>query len=92
MAGYWWLQVASNYVSTNNAYVDANMANVMSQTSGTIAEVRAEDTQVVMRGDVVVVIDPADARLVLSQAEADYASTVRKVRQYFENNKAAAHR
>ena len=90
MAGYWWLQVASNYVSTNNAYVDANMANVMSQTSGTIAEVRAEDTQVVMRGDVVVVIDPADARLVLSQAEADYASTVRKVRQYFENNKAAA--
>jgi len=52
--------------------------------------VRVEDTQPVRQGDVLVVIDAADARLQLASAEAEYARVQRHVRQYFDESTAAA--
>ena len=46
-----------------------------------MAEVRVTNTQSVRKGDVLVVIDPTDARIALAAAEANYASAVRKVKQ-----------
>lgn len=83
-AGYEYF-VGSNYVSTDNAYVAAYAATVMPQTAAAVADVRVRDGQVVRRGDVLVVLDDADARLALAQAEAELARARDKARQYRAN-------
>ncbi len=81
--GLWWLLVGSHYVSTDNAYVNASSAQVTPLTSGKVLSVPVHDTQAVKRGDVLVVIDPEDAKLHVDQASAAYGLTVRKVETYF---------
>ena len=85
----WW-QEASQSVTTDNAYVDAPIANVLAQTDGIISQIHFGETQPVKQGDVLVVLDDADAQLALAGAEAQLARVVRRVQQYFEKNKAAA--
>lgn len=87
--GYWWL-VASHYVSTDDAYVQVSSAQVTPLTNGRVMQVLVHDSQAVKQGDVLVVIDPADAQLTLNQAEAAYGATLRKVETYFAQ--AAARR
>jgi membrane fusion protein (multidrug efflux system) len=89
-AAWLWWREASRFVSTDNAYVAADVASVMAQTSGTISEVRVEDTQRVTQGEVLVVVDAADARLQLEQAQAELARVEQRVRQYVEDSKTAA--
>ena len=74
-AGAWsyWDLVGSRYVSTDDAYAEANVASVTSQIPGRVAAVKVVDSQHVKEGDVLVAIDNTDARLALSQAEADLA-------------------
>jgi len=81
----WWWLVGSNYVSTEDAYVNVSTAQVTPLTTGRVMEVRVHDSDYVKKGDVLVVIDPADARLALEQAQAGYGMTIRKVRTYFAN-------
>jgi membrane fusion protein (multidrug efflux system) len=88
--GGYYLLVASNYVSTDNAYVGAEVAQINSQVSGPIARVAVRDTQQVHKGDVLVEIDSADARLAVAQAEAAYRSTLQRVSQYYAQRSAAA--
>src|SRR5215471_1965083 len=88
--GGYWMLVASNYVSTDNAYVGASVAQINSQVSGPIAEVRAEDTQLVHKGDILAVVDPSDAKLALARAEADYQHTLQRVGQYYAQRAVAA--
>jgi membrane fusion protein, multidrug efflux system len=83
IAGGWWLAVGSHYVSTDNAYVNVSSAQVTPLTSGAALEIPVHDTQAVKRGDVLLVIDSEDAKLVLAQAEAAYGLTIRKVQTYF---------
>ena len=83
-AGYgYWSLVGSHYVSTDNAYVGASMAQINSQVSGPIARVAVEDTQAVHKGDVLIVIDDSDAKLALANAEANYQKTLQRVSQYY---------
>jgi membrane fusion protein (multidrug efflux system) len=82
--GRYWL-VSQGYVSTDDAYVAADSADVTPQVSGTIQAVPVTDTMHVKRGQVLVQIDPSDAQLALSQAEANYAQAVRLVHQNFAN-------
>ena len=86
----WWFLVASHYVSTEDAYVDASSAQVTPLTGGPVQSVLVHDTQTVKRGDVLIVIDPADAKLALAQAEAAYGATVRRVQAAFGTADAAA--
>lgn len=86
--GWWWL-VASHYVSTDDAYVNVSSAQVTPLTNGRVMDVRVHDSQAVNKGDVLVVIDPADARLLVAQAEAGYGATTRKVQTYFAQAAAA---
>jgi membrane fusion protein (multidrug efflux system) len=86
--GLWWWLIASHYVSTDDAYVDVSSAQVTPLTTGRVAEVRVHDSQWVNKGDVLVVIDPADAELALAQAQAAYGMTLRKVRTYFASDAA----
>jgi membrane fusion protein (multidrug efflux system) len=86
--GVWYMVVGSRYVSTDDAYVDADVAQVTPLVSGVVQEVRVVDTQPVKKGDVLVVIDPADARIEVAQAEAALGQAERRVRQYFATDDA----
>ena len=79
-AGYggWYLLVGSRVVSTDNAYVGADTAQVTPMVAGQVAEVLVRDTQAVKRGDVLVRLDDRDARIALAQAEAELARAERQ--------------
>lgn len=82
---YWWLH-ASNFVSTDNAYAAVEVAQVTPSIGGTVLEVMVKDTQSVKKGDVLVRIDPTDAKLALAQAEAELARSTRRVKGYVAND------
>ena len=82
---YWWLH-ASHFVSTDNAYAAAEVAQVTPSIGGTVLEVLVKDTQAVKKGDVLVRIDPTDAKLALAQAEAELARATRRVKGYVAND------
>src|ERR1700719_5061930 len=69
----YWKLVGSRYVSTDNAYTAAEVAQVASETEGSVMQVNVVDSQNVRRGDILVMIDETDARLALRQAQADLA-------------------
>ncbi|HEX4636509.1 MAG TPA: HlyD family efflux transporter periplasmic adaptor subunit [Rhizomicrobium sp.] len=80
--------IASHHVTTDNAYVDADAAQVTALTSGPVKEVRVVDTQAVRKGDILVVIDETDRRLELSQAQSALGDIGRRVQGYQANNTA----
>jgi membrane fusion protein, multidrug efflux system len=81
--------VLSHYASTDDAYVVADVGQITPQVAAQVTEVRVQDTQPVKAGDVLVMLDPSDAKLQLAQAEADYGRAVRRVQQYLANDQAA---
>jgi membrane fusion protein (multidrug efflux system) len=80
------LVVGAKHVETDNAYVDADTAQVTSLTAGPVADVRVVDTQAVKKGDVLVVLDDTDRQLDLQQAQAALADIQRRVRGYQAND------
>ena len=87
--GYEFL-VASHYAETDNAYVGADSAQVTSRIEGAVAQVRVSDTQRVAAGQILVVLDDADARLQVAQAEAALAQAERRVRGWMANDRSLA--
>jgi membrane fusion protein (multidrug efflux system) len=80
---FYWLLIGSHYVSTDNAYVGADVAQVTPLVSGAVTDVRVADTQPVKKGDVLVVIDPEDTKVAAERADAQYQQAVRQVRESF---------
>jgi len=70
------LHFARTHVSTDNAQVDGHVVPVLAKVGGYVSEVPVEDNEVVGRGDPVVVIDDAELRVRLAEAEADLAAAV----------------
>ena len=68
-----WAIFFHHSVSTDNAYVGAETAQITSMVSGQVAEVLVKDTQLVKKGDVLVRIDNRDAKIQLAQAQAELA-------------------
>ncbi|TRW94723.1 efflux RND transporter periplasmic adaptor subunit [Candidatus Methylobacter oryzae] len=79
---YWW-NVASRFVVTNDAYIIGNQAPLKAQTSGTIVDVRVDNTQYVRQGDVLVRLDGLQAQVALERAEANLADSVRQIETAF---------
>ena len=77
----WYLLVGRNYVSTDNAYVNAELAQVTPQISAKVVEVRAKDTQHVKAGELLLKLDPETARIAVAEAEADLAEARRQFHQ-----------
>ena len=82
---YYWM-TGRHSESTDNAYVQANVVQITAQAGGTVTAIQADDTDYVKAGQLLVKLDPADARVALDQAEAALASTVRETRILFANN------
>jgi membrane fusion protein (multidrug efflux system) len=61
-------------ISTDDAYVQADMAFVSPKISGYVASVPVTENQLVKSGDPLVLIDDGDYRIALDQAEAQIAT------------------
>jgi membrane fusion protein (multidrug efflux system) len=79
--GIWFLLTQAGRVSTDNAYVGADTAQVTPLIAAPVAEVRVANTQAVKKGDVLVVLDPADARIEVAQAQSTLAQAEQKYNQ-----------
>jgi membrane fusion protein (multidrug efflux system) len=75
--------VLSKIQETDNAYVGGNLVNLSSQVTGNVAEIRADETQMVQAGATLVRLDSADADIALSQADAKLGAAVRQERQRY---------
>ncbi|MBV8593683.1 MAG: HlyD family efflux transporter periplasmic adaptor subunit [Caulobacteraceae bacterium] len=91
-AGYgaYRLLTGARSVSTDDAYVGAEVAEVTPLVGGQVQAVMATETQLVRRGEPLVVLDPADARIAVDQARAALAQAERQVQGYFANDSALA--
>ena len=72
IAGSLYLINEMKYQSTDDAYVETTTVNVSPKVSGQIEEVYVKDNQFVKEGDLVAVIDDADYKIKLEQADANY--------------------
>ncbi len=79
---YWWL-VASRYVSTDDAYVEATPAQITPQVAASVVAVPVRNTQYVAAGTVLVVLDKSDARIAVARAQAQLEAAERAVRGDF---------
>ena len=84
LAALWWLY-ASRYQSTDDAYVAGDLVSVMSQVSGTVIAIGADETDLVQAGQELVRLDATDAGIALEDAEQQLARTVRQTRTVFDN-------
>jgi len=84
--GGWHWANGRHVETTDNAYVAGNVVQITPQLGGTVVSIGADDTDYVKAGQLLVQLDPADARVALEQAEAQLAQTVREVRTLYANN------
>ena len=76
----WYLLVSRWHEDTDDAYVQGNVVAITPQTQGTVVSIGADDGMKVVQGQVLVQLDPNDARVAYEQAAANLANTVRQVR------------
>jgi membrane fusion protein, multidrug efflux system len=81
----WWWLYASRYQSTDDAYVAGDLVGVMSQLSGTVVSIGADETDRVQAGQELVRLDVTDYRIALQGAEQQLARAVRQVHTVFAN-------
>lgn len=84
-----WFFIFSTRVDTDNAYVNGNQVAISAQVPGTVVAILADNTQRVVAGQVLVRLDPTDAKVRLEQARSALAQAVRSVRQQTSSASAA---
>jgi membrane fusion protein (multidrug efflux system) len=87
--GLYWNQFLRHHESTDNAYVQAPMVQITPQIGGTVTAVLVNDTDIVRPGQLLVQLDPMDARLALQRAQAALAQAVRQVRTLYAGTGSA---
>src|SRR5262245_27035517 len=66
---YYWIQ-SQHYVTTENAYVNANRIDIAPQVSGPIVAIHVRDQRQVKQGDLLVEIDPRQYQIAVDSAQA----------------------
>ena len=82
--GSYWFLYARYFESTDDTYVDGDVVQITSEVPGTVIGLRADDTQFVARGQLLLNLDPADAEVAVRVAEANLGRAVRTVRALFD--------
>ena len=77
--GYWLL--TRGEVSTDNAYVNADVAQIAALVTGPVTRVYVKDNQFVTKGERLFDIDPRPFEVALAKAEANLAQAERGARQ-----------
>ncbi|OBU12256.1 multidrug efflux MFS transporter periplasmic adaptor subunit EmrA [Morganella psychrotolerans] len=83
----YWFTVLRHHESTDNAYITGNQVIVMSQVSGSVTTVSADNTDYVTAGSLLVQLDKRDAELALDKAQIGLANSVRQTRQQMVNSR-----
>ena len=84
-AGPYYFRTDFPYCWTDDAYVHGNQIFLTPRVTGTVVSINADDTDLVQKGQPLVVLDDSDAKVQLLLAEAALGDTMRKVCQYFAN-------
>jgi membrane fusion protein, multidrug efflux system len=79
--GGWYMLHDTGHVSTDNAYVSAESAQVTPLVSAAVADVPVVNTQFVRKGDILLRLDDSDARLAVEKAEAAWLKARRQFTQ-----------
>jgi membrane fusion protein, multidrug efflux system len=83
-----WFWLTADDITTDNAYVDADVALVTPLYGGPVAAAYVSNTDRVKKGQVLVLLDSADAKIAVAQAQAELGQVERKVRGYYANDAA----
>jgi membrane fusion protein (multidrug efflux system) len=78
VGGYMYLQ-STRYVSTENAYVKADIIQVSTDISGRVVETAVSDHQQVQAGQVLFRLDPEPHRIAMAKAEAEMGAVRNQV-------------
>src|SRR5262249_7481398 len=81
-----WL-TGGRYVSTDDAFIDANKLLVSTDVSGLVLEVDVKEGQAVHKGDVLFKLDPKPFQIALDQAESHVAQpalTIKSMEQDYQ--------
>jgi membrane fusion protein (multidrug efflux system) len=79
--GGWYMLHDTGHVSTDNAYVTADSAQVTPLIAAAVVDVPVVNTQYVHKGDVLLRLDDSDAKLAVEKAEAAYLKARRQFAQ-----------
>jgi membrane fusion protein (multidrug efflux system) len=79
--GGWYALHDGSHVSTDNAYVNADSAQVTPLVAAAVVDVPVVNTQYVRRGQVLLRLDDSDAKLAFDKAEAAYLMARRQFGQ-----------
>jgi membrane fusion protein (multidrug efflux system) len=90
IGGGWYMFHDGGHVSTDNAYVSADSAQVTPLVSAAVLEVAVVNTQVVHKGQVLLQLDDSDARLAVAKAQAEYLKARRQFAQTAANSGSLA--
>ena len=76
--------------STDDAYIAGNILPVASQIPGTVTHILADNTAEVSAGELLIELDPTDARMDLARARAELLQAIRSARGLFANTERFA--
>jgi membrane fusion protein (multidrug efflux system) len=68
---WYWYKNLRNFVSTDDAYVDADRVSVSAKVLGRIVQIAADEGSAVKKGDVLARLDDTDLRAQMGQAKAN---------------------
>lgn len=77
-----YIRYKRTHVSTDDAYVAADVYSIAPRVSGTVMEVPVSDNMLVNKGDLLVRIEPADFDLKVEQEEASLAKENEKLEEF----------
>ncbi|MGI9246042.1 MAG: HlyD family efflux transporter periplasmic adaptor subunit [Steroidobacteraceae bacterium] len=76
----WWSTKGRWFESTEDAYAGGTVVQITAEVGGTIRAIHPRETSAVTAGQMLIELDPADARIALDAAVAELAGTVREIR------------
>ena len=80
-----WFFYLQYYESTDDAYANGNMININSAISGSVVAFYADDTDLVIEGQILAKLDTTSYQVVFDKELATLAATVLQVRQLYTN-------
>ena len=81
----YWFFFSRHHETTDNAYVSGNMVMLNAQTVGTVEAIMADENQEIKAGQVLIKLNPTDAQVALSQAQAQLAQASRQIQNAFNS-------
>jgi len=77
--GLAWYLLSGRYVTSDNAYVKADVIEIASRIDGAVASVSVRTDQMVKTGDELIRLDDTEARIALAQAEAELDAAINDI-------------